>query len=177
MIKKIFIGLGLVIAAILVFAAVKSGEMNVSREIVIATSPESLFPYINNSQKSYEWMPWAEGDATIDIKYSGPAEGLGAKSEWTGKEMGVGSSEVVESVPNQVVKTKLDYTKPFVMSQLAEITLTPTEGGTRVKWSVSGHSNYLFRLMSVFVNCDKMIGGEFEKGLNKLKSMAETTQP
>jgi hypothetical protein len=119
-------------------------------------------------------MPWAEGDPTLAIDYSGPAEGVGAKSSWTGNEMGVGFSEVVESVPNQVVKTKLEYTKPFEMSQLAEVSLTPTEGGTRVNWSVSGHSNFFFRLISVFVNCDAMIGGEFEKGLSKLKTIAET---
>jgi hypothetical protein len=173
MFKKIGLGIVVIIAAILVYAGVKPAEMTVSREIVVAASPESLFPYINSSQKSYEWMPWAEGDPSIDIKYSGPEEGLGAKSDWTGDQMGIGSSEVVESIPNQVVKTKLEYTKPFVMSQLAEVSLAPTEGGTLVKWSVSGHNNYFFRLMSVFVNCDKMIGGEFEKGLSKLKTIAE----
>jgi hypothetical protein len=173
MFKKIGLGLGVVLAAVLAFAAFKSGEMHVSREILISAAPEALFPYINNSQKSYEWMPWAEGDPDMEIKYTGPLEGTGSKSTWNGKQMGEGSSEVVESIPNQVVKTKLEYTKPFQMSQLAEVSLTPTTNGTIVKWSVSGHNNYFFRLISIFVNCDKMIGGEFEKGLNKLKSIAE----
>jgi hypothetical protein len=99
---------------------------------------------------------------------------VGAKSTWSGKEMGEGTSLVIESIPNQSVKTKLDYTKPFEMSQTATVSLAPTNGGTRVEWSVSGHNNFFFRLMGVFVNCDKMVGGEFEKGLAKLKTLAES---
>jgi hypothetical protein len=173
MFKKISIGIGIVITGILTLAALKSGEMHVSRELVIAATPEVLFPYINNSQKSYEWMPWAEGDSGIKINFSGPSEGVGSQSSWNGKKMGVGSSEVVESVANQIVKTKLVYTKPFEMSQLAELSLTPATNGTLVKWSISGQNSFFFRLMGLFMNCDKMIGGEFEKGLNKLKSLTE----
>ena len=173
MFKKIGIGFGIIIAGILILAAFQPREMNVGRELVIAASPEVLFPYMNNSQKSYEWMPWAEGDPGIEIKYSGPSEGVGSKSNWNGKKMGIGSSEVVESVMNKIVKTKLEYTKPFEMSQLAEISLTPTAGGALVKWGVSGQNNYFFRLIGIFVNCDNMIGREFEKGLSKLKSLTE----
>lgn len=173
MLKKVSIGLGVIVAGILILASFRSSEMKVSREIVISASPENLFAYINNSQKSYEWMPWAEGDSGIEIKFSGSEEGVGSKSSWNGKEMGIGSSEVVESIPNQVVKTRLEYTKPFAMSQMAEISLTPKTGGTLVKWSVSGHNNYFFRLVGIFINCDEMIGGEFEKGLKKLKNLAE----
>jgi uncharacterized protein YndB with AHSA1/START domain len=173
MLKKILIGIAAVLAVILLIAALKPAEMTVTRELAISASPEKLFPYINNSRKSYEWMPWSEGDSDIKIEYSGPAEGLGAKSSWEGKQMGVGNSEVVESITNQIVKTKLSYTEPFAMSQLAEISLLPTNGGTVVKWSVSGQNNFFFRLMGIFVDCDKMIGGEFEKGLKKLKTLAE----
>lgn len=173
MLKKIMMGLGLIIAVVLIIAAVQSPEMTVSREIEIAATPEALFPFINNSKKSYVWMPWAESDPGVKIEYSGPEEGVGSFSSWRGKEMGVGTAEVVESITNQVVKTKLTYTEPFAMSQLAEVSLTPVSGGTLVKWSVSGQSNYFFRLMGLFVNCDKMIGGEFEKGLKKLKVLNE----
>lgn len=173
MFKKIIIGICILIAGIFGLAAMKPSEMNVSREILVSATPEVLFPYINNSKKSYEWMPWAENDPGVEIKFTGPEEGVGAASNWSGKNMGTGASEVVESVPNQIVKTKLTYKQPFEMSQLAEISLTPSAGGTMVKWSISGHQNFFFRLMGVFVNCDKMIGKEFEKGLNKLKTLAE----
>lgn len=173
MFKKILIVIVLAIVGLLFLASNQPEEMSVSREIVIATTPEVIFPYISSAKKSYEWMPWAEGDPSIEIQYSGPEDGVGATSNWKGKEMGVGSSEVVESITNQVVKTKLTYTEPFTMSQLAEVSLTTVPEGTRVKWSVSGKNNYFFRLIGIFISCDKMIGGEFEKGLNKLKLLTE----
>jgi hypothetical protein len=173
MLKKIGMVLGTAVVGVLLWAAVKPAHMMTSREITISATPEKLFPYINNSKLSYDWMPWAESDPGVEVKYSGPLEGVGSSSSWSGKQMGKGTSEVIESITNQIVKTKLTYTEPFAMSQLAEISLSPTSGGTLVKWSVSGESNFFFRLMGVFVDCDKMIGGEFEKGLKKLKSIAE----
>lgn len=174
MFKKILLVICGCVGLVLILAAFQPKEMFVSREIVIAATPETIFPYINNAQKAYEWMPWAEGDPSIQLTYSGPAEGVGAQSVWSGKEMGVGRSEVVESVPNQLVKTKLEYTEPFEMSQMADLALTPNGDGTLVKWSVSGNQTYFFRVIGLFMSCDKMIGGEFEKGLSKLKAITES---
>lgn len=88
--------------------------------------------------------------------------------------MGTGQAVVTESILNKSVVTQLTYTKPMVMTQLAEISLEPTAGDTRVKWSVDGHNGFFFRLMGIFINMDKMIGGEFEKGLAKLKVLVES---
>ena len=146
MLKKIVtVAIGLV-GGLLVYAAIRPTEMMIFREIVIGAPAETIFPYINNSKKANDWMPWKDSDPEVAMIYSGPEEGIGSKSSWesTG-QMGTGEALVLESVENQVVKTQLTYTKPFEMTQLAEISLTPVEGGTSVKWSVSGHNNYFFR--------------------------------
>ena len=174
MIKKILLTVLGIIAGVFIIGAFQSKDMFVIREIQIAANPEIIFPYINSAEKAYEWMPWADGDPGIEINFSGPSEGVGSKSSWNGKQMGVGISEVIESNTNRVVKTKLDYTEPFEMSQIAEISLTPTDDGTMVKWSITGQKNYLFRVMGIFMDCDKMVGGEFEKGLKRLKSLTES---
>lgn len=164
-----------ILAVILIYAGVKKPAMEVAREITIKATPEKLFPYINNSQKSNEWMPWVESDPGVKMNYSGPTEGLGAMSSWDSPgKMGTGTAEVVVSIPNKLVQTKLTYTKPMNMSQMAVITLTGSPSGeTLVRWSVNGHNSYFFRLIGIFCNMDKMIGGEFEKGLLKLKKIAE----
>jgi len=152
-------------------------EKTISREIVIQAPPESLFPMINHSKKMNDWMPWLESDPGVKMVFSGPDEGVGSKSEWDSPgKMGTGSAVVMESNLNQSVKTQLTYTKPIAMSQVAEVTLTPTQGGTKVTWSVECHNSFFFRLMGVLLNVDKMVGGEFEKGLNKLKLIAESSK-
>ncbi len=174
MLKIILLASVVIIAGFLVTIALQSPEMFISRELLIRASPEVLFPYINNSKKTNEWMPWSESDPQAKMIYSGPDEGLGSISNWdsTGK-MGTGRAEVVASEPNRSVQTQLTYTKPMEMSQLAEVSLTPAEQGTLVRWSVSGKNTFMGRLFCVFVNMDKMVGAEFEKGLKNLKTLAE----
>jgi hypothetical protein len=38
---------------------------------------------------------------------------------------------------------------------------------------MSGKNNFIARAFCLFVNMDKMVGGEFEKGLENLKSVTE----
>lgn len=177
MLIKILIVVIVIIGGFFAYVAVKPSAYNISREVVISATPETLFPFINNSKKMNDWMPWQESDPGVKIHYTGPDEGVGSKSSWdsTGK-MGVGTAVVVESNPVRSVKTRITYTKPMEMSQLSEMSLTPVEEGTKVKWSVDGHNGFIFRLVGVFVNVDKMVGGEFEKGLAKLKNTVETSK-
>jgi uncharacterized protein YndB with AHSA1/START domain len=174
---KILIVAVVVFGGFLTYVAVKPAASNISREIVIGANPETLFPYINNSKKMADWMPWQDSDPGVKMQYSGPDEGVGSKSSWNSEgKMGVGNAVIIESTSNKSVKTQLTYTKPMEMAQLAEVTLTPVDGGTKVKWSVDGHNGFMFRLMGIIMNVEKMVGGEFEKGLAKLKNTAEASQ-
>ncbi len=174
MFKKIIIVVIVVLGGFLTYVAMKPSDMLISREILINASPETLFPHINNSKKMNDWMPWQDSDPNVKMQYSGPDEGVGSTSSWdsTGK-MGTGNAVVIESTSNRSVKTQLTYTKPMIMSQLAEVSLTPSSGGTVVRWSVSGKNTFVGRLFCVFMDMDKVVGGEFEKGLNKLKNSVE----
>lgn len=164
----------LILVAVVVFVSTRPAEMVVSRELLIKATPELIFPYINNSKKSNEWMPWHEDDPHVKMTYSGPDEGVGSMTLWTSKgKMGTGNAEVIESIKNQNVKTRLTYTKPMTMSQLAEVSLQSTSGGTLVRWSVSGKNPVIGRIMCAFVNMDKMIGGNFEKGLVNLQKIVQ----
>jgi len=177
MLKKILGGMAVVILGIVAYAALQSADYQVSREIVVKASPEAVFPYINSSKKSNEWMPWAASDPEMKMTHSGPEEGVGSKSNWESKgKMGTGEAEIVESQPNQSVKTKLTYLKPMEMSQIAEVSLTPSAEGTLVRWSVAGRNDLIGRVVCLFMNMDKMVGGEFEKGLANLKRMVEGSE-
>lgn len=174
MLKKVILTVVVVVVLFLTYIAAQSPDFSVSRQVVIKASPEKLFPYLNNSKRTNEWMPWKDSDPNVEMKYSGPDEGVGSTASWDSSgQMGTGRAEVVESKINESVKTKLIYTKPFAMSQLAEMNLIPQSDGTVVRWSVSGQNNFIGRVFCFFMNMDKMVGGEFEKGLNKLKTLVE----
>jgi hypothetical protein len=171
--------IGLAVAGIILiflgYIGFQSEDYTISRELKLNASAEKIFPWINNSKKTYEWMPWQLEDPKVQMNFEGPEEGLGAVSMWTSEgKMGVGRAVVTEMVPNQLVKTKLEYAQPMKMVQDAVISLTSAEGGTVVKWSVTGKNNFVGRLFCFFINMDKLVGTSFETGLNNLKSKVES---
>lgn len=176
MVLKILGGIAGVIVLIIAYAAFQPAAYEVSRSIDIQAMPEAIFPWVNNSRKSMEWMPWSAMDPKMTMTYSGPEEGVGAVSSWDSPgQMGAGSATIVESTANTSVKTKLIYTKPFKGEQDAEITIAPAGVMTKVTWTVRGENNLIGRVMCLFMNMQKMIGDSFSKGLGNLKAKAETT--
>ncbi len=176
--KKVLAVVAVLIGLFLAYVATKPSEMHISREIVINAPAESIFPYLNNGKKMEEWMPWSKVDPSVKMTYSGPAEGVGSTSKWTSTgQMGIGQAEIIESVSNQTVKTRLTYTKPMQMTQHSELTLVSQEYGTLVRWSVTGRNGFMSKLMCVFINMDKEVGGHFEQGLATLKGIVEKQAP
>lgn len=174
MAKKILGGVAAVLAVFLIYVGVKSPDYEISRQVTIDAAPATIFPYLNNAQKMGEWSPWAELDPKAAMKYEGPAEGVGAKTSWeNGEKLGTGSATVTESVPNQSVTTRLEYVKPFAMTQEAVMSITAQGPQSLVTWSVRGQNNFIGRAMCVFGDMDRMVGGIFEKGLASLKAKAE----
>lgn len=174
MLKKIGLGFLVLIGAVAGYAAVQKPDYVYFREITINASPEQIFPLINTSRAAEKWMPWNEIDPQVRMSYSGPEEGVGARASWDSKgKMGAGSSTISGVTPNRSVQFDLETLKPCAMKQKAELSITPAGAQSLVRWSVSGTNGFVGRLIGVFLNMDKMVGGMFEKGLFKLKILAE----
>ena len=82
---------------------------------------------------------------------------------------------ITESRPSDLIKIKLEFIKPFAATNATDFTFTPSGNATNVKWSMSGDNNFIGKAFSLFMNMDKMIGADFEKGLAQMKTVAEST--
>jgi hypothetical protein len=177
MTKKILITLGLLLAAAVIYAALKPEDYLIKRDITINAKPEAIYTYLSNMKNADTWMPWSEIDSQIKTTYSGPADGVGSISSWDSPgQMGTGQAEVITANINQSVKVKITYTKPMQMSQDSEFLLTPDGENTKMTWSVTGKNSFVMRFMCtlMFRDMDTFVGAMFERGLIKLKAMAET---
>lgn len=174
MFKKIALVLAFLIAGVLGYVALQSPDYIVSREITINAPAEKVFPYLNNTKLAEEWGPWLDVDPEAKMTYSGPDEGVGSRSSWTGgKQLGTGSATITESVPNERVLIKLEYTEPMVMTQDSTYSIRPAGDQSIVTWKVEGKNSFIGRFMCLFFNMDKVVGGMFEQGLSKLKTLVE----
>jgi len=68
---------------------------------------------------------------------------------------------------------KLEFMKPFTATNMASFTFKPEGDKTNVTWSMEGDKNYVVKAVHLFMDMDKMVGGQFEKGLADMKKIAE----
>jgi hypothetical protein len=170
----IAIALVLVVAALLAYAATRPDSFRVQRSTGISAPAERIFPLIANLKSMNTWNPFVEPDPTIKLAYSGPDSGKGAANTWSGNsKVGEGRIEVTDASPSSSVTMRLDMHKPMKAHNAVEFTLQPNGSGTTVTWAMSGRQPFIGKLMTVFIDCDKMVGRQFEKGLGKLKAIAE----
>lgn len=174
MLKTIAIVVAVLVAALLAFAATKPDTFRVQRTASIKAPPEKIFAQIDDLHSWGAWSPWEKLDPAMKRAHSGAASGKGAVYAWEGSgEVGAGRMEIIESAPPSRVKIKLDFLKPFEAHNFAEFTLEPKGDATDVTWAMYGPSNYVSKLMSVFVSMDSMVGKYFETGLANLKAATE----
>lgn len=144
---------------------------HVERSVVIQRPPADVFALLNAYPRFNEWSPWYEREPTARYDYSGPASGVGSTMTWEGEHVGKGRQSITESVPNQRIVVALDFDG---QPASATYVLTPDgTSGTRVTWSfdsVHGHDLTARWFGLLF---EKMVGGDYEKGLAKLKAVLE----
>jgi len=171
----ILIGLTGLIVVILAVAAAQPAKFQVSRNASIAAPLTTVFGYLNDLHRWQEISPWAKLDPNAKITFGGPTTGVGAVFRWEGNaKIGQGSMTITESWPNELVRYQLEFLKPMKATNTAEFTIRPDGSQTFVTWSMTGEKNFVAKVMHLFINIDRMIGGQFETGLTTLKSLCES---
>jgi len=171
---NILIGLAILIALFVVIVAMRPSGFRVSRSISIAAPPESVFGHVNELRRWEHWSPWEKIDPSMKRTFEGPPSGVGAIYRWDGNgQVGAGSNAIVESRPNELIRFKLEMLRPYVGSNDVEFTFHPEGTGTKVTWLMVGKLNFITKIMDLVMGMDNMVGGQFQDGLNQLKSVAE----
>lgn len=151
-----------------------AGSYSVERTVAINAPPRHIYAQIADFHRWPAWSPWEGLDPDMQRTYSGPDSGQGAIYSWAGnRKAGQGRMEITAAVAASSVKIALDFLKPFKSSSTITFDLEPQGEKTRVSWTMTGPKTLLTRVMGLYKSMDKMIGPDFEKGLQKLKAVAE----
>jgi len=176
--KNFAIAVLLAIVALAGFVATRPSEFLIVRSRTLAAPPEVVHAYVNDLHKWGEWSPWEKIDPGMQREYSGPPAGPGASYHWVGnEEVGEGRMTITGSVPPDSVTILLEFLKPFQATNTAQFDILRSGLGTEVTWSMSGHNNFVAKAMSLVMNMDKMVGGNFEKGLADLDAVTAAATP
>jgi hypothetical protein len=71
---------------------------------------------------------------------------------------------------NQFIESDLHFIKPFKTTNKTVFSMSDEKDGIKVTWSMSGSTPFPINIfMNLFFDMDKQVGGDFDKGLNRLK--------
>lgn len=169
MLPKVILGLAAFIALFLIYAASRPAEFRVERSLAIAAPPLALFEQVNDHRKFNAWNPFLKLDPDVRNTYSGPVSGVGAVCSWDGNSrIGAGSSTIIESKPGELVRLRMDWKRPMESTGMIDFTFKPQGDKTVVTWAMYGRNNFLGKVVSVFMDSEKMCGPPFEEGLASL---------
>ena len=175
MLKKILIALVVLVIVFIIIVATRPDDFRVARSATIPAPSAAVFEQVNDLHKFQVWSPWAKIDPQCKVTYDGPPAGTGASFAWAGnKEVGEGRMTITESRPGELIRFKLEFLKPFKATNTAEFDFKAAGNQTKVTWSMYGKSNFIMKAIGLFMDYDKMVGPDFEKGLANLKSVVTT---
>jgi hypothetical protein len=179
MVKKILLTVAVVLIVVvggfLGLVAMQPSTFHIERSITMAAPPEKVFEQINDLRKWDAWSPWAKLDPSAKYAYEGPQSGAGAITHWAGNDqVGEGSMTIVESKPHEVVKLELVFLKPMQDTATSEFHFKPEGEKTVVTWTMDGEKNFMEKMVCLFMDMDKMVGGSYEEGLGNIKKIVET---
>jgi len=172
--RLILLALAVIIVGLVIVIAMQPADFRIERSTTIAAPPEEVFAQVNDFHAWQDWSPWAKLDPAAKNTYEGPPAGTDAVFKWSGNnEVGEGMMTIVESKPNELVRIKLDFIRPFAATNTAQFNFKPEADGTAVTWSMYGPNNFMSKAIHLVMDMDKMLGSDFEKGLADMKSKAE----
>jgi uncharacterized protein YndB with AHSA1/START domain len=146
----------------------------VERSTTIAAPAERIYEHLADFHQWRGWSPWEDLDPALQRDYSGAGSGTGAVYRWSGnRKAGSGRMEIVSAVAGERVDIDLEFLKPFKARNDTSFVLTPQGDSTGVLWTMTGRKTLALKVMSMFGGMDKMIGPDFEKGLDRLRSVTE----
>lgn len=144
------------------------------RSTLIHAPAEVILALLTDFTEWPAWSPFDGIDPALQREYGGEQGSVGAHYAWHGNRKAGAGSMTVSAIAADGTDIDLQFTKPFKTESMVHFGLAQSGESTTVVWTMYSPKNAVSRVMGIFMNFDTMIGGDFEKGLAKLKTLAES---
>lgn len=176
--KKFFKFLGILllilVLVIIVLGLIAPKDIKVSRSTTINAPKEVVFEQIVKFKNWPHWSPWYQMEPNVEITYNGVDGEPGSSYVWKGKKTGSGEMKNA-GINGTNMNYELFFKEPFENKAHGSFMVADTGNGqSKVTWTYEGHMSFPWNAMGVFMNMDKMLGGDFEKGLSNMKAYVES---
>jgi hypothetical protein len=172
--KRLLIALVVLLAGLAIFVALQPDDYRLTRSITIAAPAAAIFPHVNDLHRWEDWSPWAKVDPNAKVAFAGAPAGPGAVFTWDGNDKtGAGTMTITASRPNDLIRIKTDFVKPFTATGFTEFIFSQTGDQTNVIWTMTGTHSFIAKAICLVTSMETMLGPDFEKGLAQMKRVVE----
>ncbi len=173
-IKRILVGIGCLIALLLIVALFVKKEYTVEREITINKPRQEVFDYVKLLKNQDHYSKWVMTDPAMKKDFTGTDGTVGFVYAWDSKDKdaGKGAQEITSLAEGRSVETEVRFERP--MEGIAHIHMNTEDAaanGTSVKWGMNGRSPYPLNLMNLFI--PNILGKDLDVSLANLKGILE----
>lgn len=176
--KGLLLFIVLLVVGVVLTGFLLPDRARVERAVLIEAPPATVFTILNGFRQFNRWSPWAPLDPAATYQYEGPPAGVGARFSWTSADpnVGSGSQEILEATPFSLIRLKRVF-GDFSTDNTVTYTLSPAgaaANGTQLVWSYESMfgNDIMARWFGLML--DGMIGPDYERGLARLKTLAES---
>lgn len=171
-VKWILIILVAIVAICLAVAAFLPSTYRIERNTVINSSPDKVFALVTDLKMWDKWSPWKAMDTAAVYKFN-DTTGVGAEMSWDGKMVGTGKLRIT-AINDTMVNYLLTFTGDMEGTSEGSFIIRPEGEKTFVLWSDHGDLGYpVTRIVALFMDFDKMMGPDFEKGLAAIDAVIQ----
>jgi uncharacterized membrane protein len=168
----LLITLACILALPFIIALFTSNKFSVERNVNINRPKQEVFDYIKHLKNQEHFAVWMSMDPNMKREYTGVDGTIGFSSAWDSahKQVGAGRQTITGIKEGEQVDIKLEFLRPWQNTANVYFkteALEDTE--TKVRWGFYNDVKYPMKVMRLFMNMEKMIGKDFDKGLSNLK--------
>jgi uncharacterized protein YndB with AHSA1/START domain len=174
MLRKVFGAIVVIAVVFVVIVNSRPDRFSVDRSATIAAPPATIFPILTDFGQWSRWSPWQKLDPAMKTSSSGTPGSVGHAYSWSGNDkVGEGRMTLSAVTPGERVEIQLEFFKPWEANNKTTFVIRPDGANSRVTWSMVGMQDFKMKAAGLFMNMDAKVGGDFERGLQDLKMIAE----
>ena len=175
---EILISLAIVLGLYLVVALVLPSKRHLVEKVETNRKLTIVFDSLNSLRRFKDWNPLVLRDPRMELSYSGPASGVGARMDYASKEerLGKGSWEITDSVPREKISYKIENIERGD-NKRTSFTFKPTGRNNRsVEITQSYDVDYGWDLLGRYsgLYVARHVGDDMKMGLARLVTMLAT---
>ncbi|QRO00370.1 SRPBCC family protein [Archangium violaceum] len=174
MLKKILLGVVVVLVAFSGFIATRPSAFKIERSTTVSAPADVVYALVADFRYMKDWSPFMKPDPARKDTYAGTPAAVGHSLAWVSSaEANEGKMTIVSVHPPEQLTLELEFIKPFAATNETVFHFKQAGNDTTVTWVMTGQNNFMSKAFCLFMDMDKMVGSDFEAGLATLKSLAE----